>query len=974
MNPDRLRQISQLYHAAVTHPDRAAFLAEACAGDEALRREVESLLANPASAERSFERPAVAVETQMVSDVGTPALMTGRRIGTYHLQTLLGAGGMGEVYRARDSTLGRDVAVKILPRPFTADPERLARFEREARMLAAFNHPHIGAIYGVEEADGVRALVLELVEGETLSERLSKAKSRKTKAGGLAMREALTIARQIADALDAAHEKGVVHRDLKPANIKITPAGVVKVLDFGLAKATVGDVASGPAVSQSPTVTAGDTREGMILGTPGYMSPEQARGKPVDKRTDIWAFGCVLYEMLTGRVAFAGDTLSDTIAAILGGEPDWQALPAATPPSVRRLLQRCLDKDVTQRLHDIGDARVELDDALDARRRSGSLDRAARRGGAWLIVAAVAAVAVGVGLYTWKGPSGREPFGNGELELVGQNRWVQLTRLADSVSQPALSSDGRMLTFVRGPDTFLAPGEVYVKMLPDGEAVQLTHDGTRKMSPVFSPDSSQIAYTTTEAENQWDTWVVPITNGKPHVWLPNASGLVWLDKQRILFSEIKNNDLHMAIVTGEVSRARARDVYVPAGERGMAHRSYPSPDGQWALVVEMDRAVWLPCRMVPMDGGSPGRPAGPLGAGCTSAAWSPDGKWMYLSSAAGGAFHIWRQRFHDELPEQVTAGPTEEEGIAMAPDGRSFVTAVGLRQSAVWVHDSRGEREVSLEGYSYDPKFTADGKRLIYRILKGASPTSDPGQLRVLDVESGHTEPLLPGFAVTGLLGRAYDISSDGQRVVVATLDGEGKRRLWLASLDRRSPPQQIPNAEGDQPVFRADGELFFRAIEGPTAFAYRVHQDGTGLRKVIEQPIAGLNGIARDSQWLVAKLPGAAGSSIVAVPLGGGFSVRLIAGDAVESFLRWSADGGSIFVSVPSAGNVSGHTYVVPLLRGHMFPPTPAGGFPSEAAIAKLPGARLIDGFDVVPGPTPDVYAFSRLTVQRNLYRIPIP
>jgi serine/threonine protein kinase len=247
-------------------------------------------------------------------------------------------------------------------------------------MLAALNHPHIGAIYGLEDVDGVRALVLELVEGETLAERLASEAGRPAPKGsasstaehpsliarGLPLPEALTIARQIAAALEAAHEKGIVHRDLKPANIKITPAGVVKVLDFGLAKAASGD-GSGPDLSRSPTVTIGGTREGMILGTAAYMSPEQARGKPVDKRTDIWAFGCVLYETLTGRPAFAGETISDTIAVILDREPEWQALPAATPPSVRRLLQRCLDKDAPRRLHDIGDARVELEDALDAR-------------------------------------------------------------------------------------------------------------------------------------------------------------------------------------------------------------------------------------------------------------------------------------------------------------------------------------------------------------------------------------------------------------------------------------------------------------------------------------------------------------------------------------------------------------------------------------------------------------------------------
>src|SRR5437870_1406758 len=271
---DRWRQTSHLYHAALELEvrQRAAFLEQACAGDEGLRLEVESLLAQPASADAFLAQPAAALAAQLVGDPGT-SMLTGQRVGAYQVQALLGAGGMGEVYRARDAKLGRDVAIKILPRIFTNDPERLARFEREARMLASLNHPQIGAIYGVEESDGGRALILELVEGPTLAERLAK--------GPIPLTESLGIARQIADALDAAHERGIVHRDLKPANIKITPDGVVKVLDFGLAKAARPDSAR-PDLSES--------REGAILGTAAYMSPEQARGHTVDKRADIWAF------------------------------------------------------------------------------------------------------------------------------------------------------------------------------------------------------------------------------------------------------------------------------------------------------------------------------------------------------------------------------------------------------------------------------------------------------------------------------------------------------------------------------------------------------------------------------------------------------------------------------------------------------------------------------------------------------------
>src|SRR5262245_5216638 len=267
---------------------------------------------------------------------------------------------MGEVYRAHDSKLGRDVALKVLPVQFQADEQRLARFEREARALAALNHPNIASIYGLEEHDGVHALVLELVEGTTLADRIA--------GRPIPIAESLGIARQIVDALEAAHERGIVHRDLKPANIKVTDEGVVKVLDFGLAKAIDPlTSASGPVadLTKTPTVAVETTNTGVILGTAAYMSPEQARGKAVDKRADIWAFGCVLYEMLTGRITFPGETLSDTLVAILDRAPDWSVLPSGTPQIVLKLLRRCLDKDARRRVRDIGDARLDMDDAIN---------------------------------------------------------------------------------------------------------------------------------------------------------------------------------------------------------------------------------------------------------------------------------------------------------------------------------------------------------------------------------------------------------------------------------------------------------------------------------------------------------------------------------------------------------------------------------------------------------------------------------
>ena len=282
------------------------------------------------------------------------SLQPGSRLGVYEILGLLGAGGMGEVYRARDRKLGREIAIKVLPEEFARDPSRVARFEREARMLAAVNHPTIAAIYGAEEDGSTRYIVMELVEGETLAERLS--------GGALPVADALRIGAGIVEALEVAHEKGVIHRDLKPANIKLNREGKVKVLDFGLAKAM--DLPFAGDVSRTPTLVMDESRPGDIVGTPEFMSPEQARGKETDRRTDIWAFGCILFEMLSGKRAFTGETIPDALLAILDREPAWAALPVRTPPRVRELLARCLEKDPARRLRDAGDARLELDAAL----------------------------------------------------------------------------------------------------------------------------------------------------------------------------------------------------------------------------------------------------------------------------------------------------------------------------------------------------------------------------------------------------------------------------------------------------------------------------------------------------------------------------------------------------------------------------------------------------------------------------------
>jgi serine/threonine-protein kinase len=344
--PENWQQVKQVFAAVLERDprDRLAYLQNVCA-ESSLRREVESLLAAHEEADHVFpDSFAIAMGT----------FEPGARLGSYQIVALLGAGGMGEVYEARDTKLGRSVAIKVLPTVFVNDPERLARFQREARLLAALNHPHIATIHGLENYDQVHFLIMELVPGETLRERIARD-------GRVPVEEALGICRQIAEALEAAHEKGIIHRDLKPANLKLTPQGQVKVLDFGLAKAFTAEGGVDP--SDAATLTTVDSEQGRILGTPPYMSPEQARGRAVDKRTDIWAFGCVLYELLTGQQAFPGESFADTISAVLEREPDWQKLPPSTPIKIRDLLQRLLHKNVQQRLGDMTEARVAIEDA-----------------------------------------------------------------------------------------------------------------------------------------------------------------------------------------------------------------------------------------------------------------------------------------------------------------------------------------------------------------------------------------------------------------------------------------------------------------------------------------------------------------------------------------------------------------------------------------------------------------------------------
>jgi Tol biopolymer transport system component/predicted Ser/Thr protein kinase len=416
------------------------------------------------------------------------------RIGSYPIEREIGRGGMGIVYLGRDTRLGRPVAIKVLPEEFSRDPERLARFEREARMVASLSHSNIAGIYGIEETDGRKFLALEYVEGETLAERIAR--------GPLPWDETLEIGRQIAAGLEAAHENGVVHRDLKPGNIKLTPSGDVKILDFGLAKSGVGnEAASGSNLSHSPTMTHAATVAGVILGTAAYMSPEQARGRVVDRRTDIWSFGCVLYECLTGRQAFAGETVSDMIARILQGRPEWDDLPAGTPAGVRRLLERCLEKDAKKRLRDIGDVRLEIEDMLsgklpampDVAGPQVRVSRSARL--AWLAALFFAAVAAGLAAYHWLSAPAVAPVVRLSLTAPGG------VNIFENTVGTAVSPDGSLIAFVASDSA----GDNHVWVRPIASSSARLIPGTEGVFVLFwSPDSRRIAFFTGERLKQVD--------------------------------------------------------------------------------------------------------------------------------------------------------------------------------------------------------------------------------------------------------------------------------------------------------------------------------------------------------------------------------------------------------------------------------------------------------------------------------------
>jgi eukaryotic-like serine/threonine-protein kinase len=712
-------------------------------------------------------------------------LGNGARIGPYEIVSAIGAGGMGEVYRARDTKLGRDVALKVIPDSFALDPDRLARFKREAQVLASLNHPHIAAIYGFEDSGETHALVLELVEGETLADRIAH--------GPISIDEAFPIARQICEALEAAHEHGIIHRDLKPSNIKITPDGVVKALDFGLAKlaesAGGGQSAAGSELSLSPTITspAMMTGVGILLGTAAYMSPEQAKGRPADKRSDVWAFGCVLYEMLTGKRPFDGEDVSDTLAFILTREPDWSALPLNIPAAIRRLLRRCLDKNAKERLRDIGDARLEIKEALTAPTgetvvATPAPAKAGRGARLWpataaaLLLATLALAAAVVYLLRSTGNPAVVRFVVSPPEKTAFNFFISNLAGGGSLAfnSGTVSPDGQKLIFTLQD----AAGKVLLWVRPIDSLAAQPLPGTEDPTlPFWSPDSRFVGFFSGGKLKKID-----VTGGPPLTLsdAPAGRGGAWNRDGVIVFAPSNNRPLY------RVSAAGGEPVAVTKLQSGEAFHRSPSflPDGRHFVYRAQSASAGI--FLGSLDSEEPNR----IQSADTQATYTASGYLLFVRQGT------------------LLAQPFDAKKLRLTGDPFPIAERV--------VDDTAN----GLGAFS-----VSDNGVLTYR-TGITTTTGQDVQMAWFDRQGKQIEPVGTPAAYRGL-----DLSSDGMRVAAHRHDGQGGD-IWLLERTRGTISRFTFDASQDNgaPLWSPDGSrIVFNSLRGGSWGLYQKLSNGAG-------------------------------------------------------------------------------------------------------------------------------------------------
>jgi eukaryotic-like serine/threonine-protein kinase len=763
------------------------------------------------------------------------ALSAGTRFGPHEITALLGVGGMGEVYRARDTNLNRDVAIKVLLPALANDPDRLVRFSREAQVLASLNHPNIAHIHGLEEADGVRALVMELVEGPTLAERLAK--------GAIPIDEALAIAKQIAQALEAAHEQEIVHRDLKPANIKLRGDGTVKVLDFGLAKAIDRSGGSGREAMNSPTLSMHATMQGTILGTAAYMSPEQARGLPVDRRTDIWAFGCVVYEMLSGTQAFASESLSDTVAAVLRSEPDWRALPAGTPDRIRVLLKRCLEKESRQRLHDVADARIEIeDDEADATPAAASPRETRVNPVTWVVLSLVSG-AVLASVVWWVGtrPSRATPAAI-HLSLTLANRAASFVHMNAS-RELAISPDGQKIVYVA---EYNGKRQLFLRALGDSEG-KLIEGTDGALAVFFSPDSEWIGFGTGSALQKaalsggspvticnlsgtgfyggdWsaDNTIVFVPDYNAGLWTVSANGgtpqpllKTDVEKDRVSYSDPQTlpggRGVLFTLASGRAVTADDQDVAVldMGGRdpriliRGASHPRY-LPTGH---VVYVHAGALLAVTFDVSKLAVTGTPVsvieglGKTWSGDAAYSVSDNGTVVYDADADGKTGGLLVLVDRKGKVQRISTKRGNYSEFSISPNGRSLASRVFAINDDIWTYDIASGAPLRFTFEPLDeifPQWTADGARIAYGTRTGTIfwKSSDG---------SGPREELTHG---------AYpryptSFSRDGKHMAFVEIHPARRGDIWLMPLDgdRRPEPLMATDADERDARFSPDGQ-----------------------------------------------------------------------------------------------------------------------------------------------------------------------